>query len=360
LRVLKRDVKKGIVKLVPENLDDLWSLYNIIQEGDRVFAQTSREIKIKRDDARPTKGKRRSMYLGVKAEKVAFHESVNRLRVMGVIFQGPESVPGIMGAHHTINIYQGKTLTIEKEEWSRYQLERIRLACEEKAPPIMVVGIDDEECCVALLRHHGIEVKSEVKSNLPGKLEVEKRRTALTTYFKSVLVAMMKVWKGLEVLIAIVGPGYIKNELGKYIKSQNPQLAGKIEIMRTTSSGGLSGIKEALRSGVLEKIVKRLRAAEEARLIEQVLQRLGAQRRDVSYGVEEVERAADIGAIDHLFVADASIRGVKDENRVRLEGLMRKVEEMRGSVMIVNTENEAGKKLQGLGGVAAILRYQIA
>jgi protein pelota len=360
LRVLKRDLRKGVIKLVPENLDDLWSLYNVIQEGDRVLAQTSREVKIRRDDSRPTKGKRRRMYLGVKVEKVAFHESVNRLRVMGVIFQGPESVPGIMGAHHTINIHPGKTFTLEKDEWSRYQLDRIQLACEEKAPPIMVVGIDNEECCVALLRHHGIEVKSEVKANLPGKLEAERRRTALTNYLKSVIDAMMNVWKDLKVSIAIVGPGYIKNDLGKYASSQNPQLAGKIEVVRTTSSGGLSGIKEALRSGVLEKIVKRLRAAEEARLIEQVLKRLGMQSRDVSYGVEEVERATDIGAVDHLFVADTSIRGIKDEERVRLEGIMRKVEDMKGTVMIVNTANEAGKKLLGLGGVAATLRYRIA
>jgi protein pelota len=348
------------MKLAPENLDDLWSLYNVIQEGDRVYAQTSREVKIRRDDARPTKGKRRSMYLGVKAKKVLFHESVNRLRVMGSIFQGPESVPGIMGAHHTINIYPGKTFTLEKDEWTRYQLDRIQLACDEKAPPIMVVGVDDEECCIALLRHHGIEVKSEVKANLPGKLEVDKRRTALTVYFKSVLDAMMSVWKDLKVSIAIVGPGYIKNDLERYAESQNPQLADKIEVTRTTSSGGLSGIKEALRSGVLEKIVKRLRAAEEARLIEQVLQRLGAQHRDVSYGVEEVERVADIGAVEQLFVADTSIRGIEGEERVRLEDLMRKVEEMKGSVMIINTANEAGKKLLSLGGVAAILRYQTA
>ena len=34
-------------------------------------------------------------------------------------------------------------------------------------------------------------------------------------------------------------------------------------------------------------------------------------------------------------------------------------EKMRGRVMIINSEHEAGAKLLGLGGIAALLRYAI-
>jgi Predicted RNA-binding proteins len=39
------NLKKGFVKVVPESLDDLWHLYNIIYKGDEVYAYTTREIK---------------------------------------------------------------------------------------------------------------------------------------------------------------------------------------------------------------------------------------------------------------------------------------------------------------------------
>jgi protein pelota len=46
MKVMKRGLKKGIVKVVPERLDDLWHLYNIVTKGDEVHARTTREKKV--------------------------------------------------------------------------------------------------------------------------------------------------------------------------------------------------------------------------------------------------------------------------------------------------------------------------
>ena len=47
---------------------------------------------------------------------------------------------------------------------------------------------------------------------------------------------------------------------------------------------------------------------------------------------------------------------VKD---LAVEELMRRVESARGTVVIVSSRHEAGKKLEGLGGLAALLRFPI-
>ena len=36
------------------------------------------------------------------------------------------------------------------------------------------------------------------------------------------------------------------------------------------------------------------------------------------------------------------------------------VENMKGEVMVISSEHEGGKQLESLGGMAAILRYEIA
>jgi len=128
LRILKKDLKKGVIKLLPENLDDLWELYNVIQRGDRIHARTTREVKVEDTGVRPTKGRRLPISVGLKVERVAFHKHLNRLRLTGVIFEAPEKL-AIKGSYHTIGIYPRKGVTIEKEEWTRYQLERIKTAC---------------------------------------------------------------------------------------------------------------------------------------------------------------------------------------------------------------------------------------
>ena len=43
----------------------------------------------------------------------------------------------------------------------------------------------------------------------------------------------------------------------------------------------------------------------------------------------------------------------------KIDFLMKKVEEMRGKVYLISSEHEGGKKLDGLGGVAGLLRYKL-
>ncbi|RLI40698.1 mRNA surveillance protein Pelota, partial [Candidatus Bathyarchaeota archaeon] len=125
------------------------------------------------------------------------------------------------------------------------------------------------------------------------------------------------------------------------------------------NSTGKAGIYEALRSGILSKALRYMRILKEAESIEELLKRLGKGRRDVTYGITEVQRASSFGAIDKLLLTDSYLREASDDERRMLEDLMREVEEKRGEVIIVSTEHEAGAKLRSLGGVAALLRFPI-
>ena len=69
MKIIDKNLKKGIVKLIPENLDDLWHLYNIIYNGDEVHARPPRQIKHDEEYGRPKRGERESAFPGVKVEK---------------------------------------------------------------------------------------------------------------------------------------------------------------------------------------------------------------------------------------------------------------------------------------------------
>jgi protein pelota len=352
-------LKKGIVKVVPQSLDDLWHLYNVIYGGDQVYAQTTREVKIEEEYARPKQGKRVSVFLGIKVEKVYWDRTLNRLRVHGTIIETPENISA-KGAHHTLNITVDKPLTIVKPKWQKHQLERLEKASLMETPPIIVLSIDDEEYCVAVLRQYGVDVKAEERTRLPGKLETEKRAQALKGFFKSALQALQETWTNLQKpAIAVIGPGFIKNSFAKYVRNMTPEIARSIVDVKSVNSAGLSGIQEALRSGVLTKTLKHVQIAEETRLIEELLERIGKETKNATYGFDEVAKAAQYGAVEKLLVADVTLRETSDEKRTALERIMRQVEEKGGQVVILSTEHEAGTKLQGLGSIAALLRFSV-
>jgi protein pelota len=97
MKIIKEIPEKNIIKVMPENLDDLWHLSNIIEKNNAVSAMTERRIEEKGDKLRADRGAKRRVYLGVKVEKVNFHEDTNRLRVSGKIIHGPDDVP--LGAY---------------------------------------------------------------------------------------------------------------------------------------------------------------------------------------------------------------------------------------------------------------------
>lgn len=341
--------------MIPEVSDDFWHLYNIIYKNDEVYAYTTREIKVDEKYGRPKRGERIPVFLGVKVEDVNWDKLLGRLRVHGTICEAPETVP--TGAHHTLNITLNTPITIVKKDWSKHQIERLEKASKTSEKPIMIVSIDDEGYAIATTAQYGIEEKVEERVKLPGKLETDKRSAATNEYFRRVLNSLRQIWISTRSPIAIIGVGFIKNDFAKFLENEAADIARSVKDMKSVNSGGIAGIYEALRSGVLLKTMKQLRIAEETKVIEEILKRLGKAEANVTYGLEEVEKAARLGAIEKLALADIILRESDDEKRLLVEEIMTTVEHKGGTIIVISTEHEAGKNLLALGGIAALLRF---
>jgi len=94
------------------------------------------------------------------------------------------------------------------------------------------------------------------------------------------------------------------------------------------------------------------RVAMETQLVEKVLEAI-ATNRPCAYGRKEVEQAVDAGAVETLLVSDSVVRDLQ------VERIMHEAEDARGNVVLVSAHHEAGAKLEGLGGIAALLRFPI-
>jgi len=356
LKILEKNLKKGFVKVVPQSLDDLWHLYNIIYKNDEVYTYTSRQIKPEAEYSRPKSGERVSAFLGVKVENVAWDKFLGKLRVHGVICEAPEIIP--TGAHHTLNIFLNKPLTIVKKEWTKHSLERLKKA-RKSEKPITILAIDDEGYAIAETAQYGVDIKVEERTKLPGKLEAEKRNLAMREYFRKALASLRQYWTTTHNAIVVIGVGFVKNDFAKFLKDEAGDISKSVADVKSVNNGGVGGIYEALRSGVLLKTAKRLQVVEETEIMEEVMKRLGKGEMTVNYGFTEVEKAAEMGAVEKLVLADKMLRESSDEERLMIERVMSEVEQRGGEVNVISTEHEAGAKLLALSGIVAVLRFPI-
>ncbi len=345
MKILAWNPRSGEMKLRIESEDDLWVLHLVLAPGDVVVARTTRDVKSDTGEKR-----RIPMTLAVRVERTEFQPFTTRLRVHGVVIEGPERF-GVKGSHHTLNIDIGSELTIVKEKWPHHALDRIERACK-KGLTAVVAAVDYDECAVALIRDQGLLFVYDKSLGLPGKGDPN-RENELRRAIAEACKAISDAAKRAAVkAVVVVGPGPLKEKVAEKLKE-----SGLNVHVDTASSGGRAGVYEALRRGLVQKLLSDLSAIEAEEILEEFDRRLAKNPAMVAYGLDAVEKAASLGAVDKLLVLDEVLHSYDEEKRRRIDDLLREVERRRGRIVIVSKEAPAGMRLHVLGGVLALLRF---
>ena len=354
MRILYIDEKERTVKLRIETEDDLWDLYNVIEMGDIVYARTTRELKTS------SGSKRKAMSIGLRVVWTRFQPFTTRLRVHGVIVQAPKELD-LEGQRHTLNLDLGHEVTIHKEKgWDRYQMDRIRKACRRSMVKALIVGVDDEEVTIATVHDYGIEPLVEMILHIPGKIYPTAKAIELKRELNRISSKIKELCKRLKIEVLILaGPGIMKElveeELQKY-----PELRQIKVYLENVSSGGYKGVHEALKRGVLLRVLRDYSITEESKLIEEVLTYLAKDERKVALSLDEVEKAVRIGAVDKLFITSELMRSPDETLRRRVEEILKIAENTGARVKIFSSFQDAYLQLKHMGGIVAILRYQLS
>lgn len=352
MRIVYQDTKRGIIDLVPETLDDLWNLSHIIEPGDLVSSKTTRRIQDSTGERlRSDRGIKKTFFLGIRVEEMNYHKYTGKLRATGIIEQGPEDlVP--LGSHHTLDLKLNYSIKITKERWSRWSIKRLKEAIKaSKKPSAVIVAIEDDVADLGIIRQYGIEYYGPITGSVSGKRVIQKNRKKVITDFFTDVANTLENFKDIQSIV-IAGPGFSKGDFYEFLSDKYPEQA-KIALVESTGAGGRAGIGEVLKKGIIEKMATEGRIAHEMRLVDNVLGEIGKSSNKVTYGKSQVKEAANAGAVQDLLVIDNLVR------ERGIEQVMDVVENMGGKVMIISSEHDGGKQLTALGGIAALLRYNM-
>ena len=352
MKIIYENEKEGVVEVVPETLDDLWHLSHIIEVGDNASSRTTRRIQDNSGDrCRNDRGVIKTFYLGLDIKNVSFHLFTGKLRLTGVITRGPEDlIP--LGSHHTLEVKLNVPLKITKSRWPKWAIKRINQAIEaSKKLSAIIVVLEDDTATLGLMRQFGIEYYGPIKGHISGKRIIDKNRQKNIIQFYEKVIESLTKFDSIQNIV-IAGPGFVKNDFFDYLKDKHPDMA-KISIIESTGSGGRNGIAEVLRKGTVEKLTSENRVALEMGAINNLLTEIGKNSSKIVYGVRQTKDAINLGAVSMLLILDTKVASED------MGDAMDMVENMKGEVMVISSEHEGGKQLESLGGMAAILRYQI-
>ncbi len=319
---------KDSVEIEIEDNYDLWVLYKILKDSKfRIGAVDLRTLKIE------NKEKKIKSYIEIEAEKVNFDDG--RLRIIGKIVEASnEEIP--LGAYHSFEIKVGEKYKIKKE-WQDWEIKLIEKTLKPKQK-VLLVAFDYGET-VGYLLGNKLEKVFELSKNLPGKDDPNytKRREE---YLNEVIKKIEEIRDNYPLIIG--AHSMILNSLKEKIN------ANFVPISNT----GSRGIVEMIKRKVVSQVEESNRIAKETELVEEFLKRV-SKNELVAYGVEEVKKAIEYGAVETLLVSEELI--FSDES---IQELVRAAEKIGAKIEIISTDHESGEQFKSFG-IAAFLRFQI-
>jgi len=230
------------------------------------FPSPFRRDEAKTDKIRAERAEKKRMVLGIQAEKVEFHESESRLRILGTIVEGPQDV----GSHHTLNLGEGEVLTVRKVEWTPSKLERVRRSVEDaRRPRLLFVALDNDEAVIAVARQFGMQEVARICSTGSGKMYEQKGQD---DFYPEVIDKVRQTAEP-GVPLIVLGPGFAKEALVTLGKEKEPELFKSVFVYHTGQSG-MQGVHELMKAGLGADVVQGSRAAQETKAVEDVLEQI--------------------------------------------------------------------------------------
>uniref|UniRef100_A0A914VJ11 ERF1 domain-containing protein n=1 Tax=Plectus sambesii TaxID=2011161 RepID=A0A914VJ11_9BILA len=170
MKLLRKYIEKngpGYASLLPEEPEDMWHAFNLIQVGDTLRSSTVRKVTTESATG-TTSSQRVHTTLTIAIENVDFDASDCSLHVKGRNIEENQHVK--MGAYHTLDLELNRKFELRKACWDAIHLERIDQACDptqyaEVAAVVMQEGLAH----ICLLSSSMTIIRAKIDQTVPRK-----------------------------------------------------------------------------------------------------------------------------------------------------------------------------------------------
>jgi protein pelota len=330
--------------------------------------------------------------LTIRVKSLDFDPQAGQLHVSGQIAR--ENRFTKIGQFHTLDLELQRNFTLEKEVEGNYggagwdSVARAQL--EDAIDPTrgteaVAVVMQEGLANICFITQYQTVLRQRVEVSVPRKRTGAGRSAdhdkGLQRFFGTVLETLMRQLDSLlqgkdastSFPILLASPGFTAAGFLKYVNETAAAKGDKLlqDLVKRkafvpvhSSSGHLHSLNEVLKSPEVLVRLKDTKYARETGLMDDFFTLLRKDDGRAWYGPKEVETAVEKGAVGRgggvLLISNALFRSQDLSTRRRWVRLVDRVREVEGGeVRVLSSDHESGKRLEGLGGIAAILTFPI-
>lgn len=399
----------GSVTLRPQEDEDMWHAYNLIQEGDELRGSAVRRVQqesatgstashrvhlkltivvskviysalaIAADPSNPTASSSNAaapeeLTLAGSTAATSGHATSGTatLHVSGKVSSENPHVK--KGAFHTLDLEVGRDFTIIKQagEWDSVARERIREVTEvARGADVGAIVCGEGVASICVITNHTTIIRQRIEVQVPRKrkgggtaLGADK---ANGRFLDQVYAAVVRHFDfdTLKVLI-IASPGFTKEAVQQHLLSEAVKLGNKAILSAKSKilllhspSHHVHSLAQILSSPEVAAQLKDTKFAREGVMLDKFNKMLDSDPLRAWYGEAHVVKAVERAAVSKLLISDEIFRSPSVARRKKFVKLVEDVKAYGGEVLIFSSMHESGQQLNGLTGIAALLSYPL-
>ncbi|KAB8360604.1 hypothetical protein FH972_024342 [Carpinus fangiana] len=391
MRLVKRSINEnegtGSVVLLPTEPEDMWHLYNLIRPHDLLRAPAIRKVTDTAGTGSTVSRTVRTTFT-IRVKSLDFDPHASELHVSGIIAEENEVVS--MGRHHTLDLELQRQFTLTKDPedkggdgWDSVALHTLKEATDiRKQAEVYAVVMQEGLANICVITEHQTILRQRVEASIPRKRAGhggEAHDKGLAKFFDTLQAtllrhldvdAMMAEERRPPLLLA--SPGFVAQGFQKHLASTALKEGNKIlgqyvresVLVAHSSSGHVHSLAEVLKQPAVLTKLSDTKYARESQALEKFMELLREDDGRAWYGPREVERAVEKGAVGRgggvLLISNGLFRSYDIAERRKWVQLVEQVQKVEGGeVRVLSSAHESGKRLEGLGGIGAILTYPL-
>ncbi|KAF1978732.1 hypothetical protein BU23DRAFT_549459 [Bimuria novae-zelandiae CBS 107.79] len=384
MRLLRQQIDArtgaGTATLLPEEPEDMWHAYNLIQPTDHIRAKAVRRI-TREVGAGATSSQRVALDLTIAVTSTDFDLASNELHVAGRVASETEHVK--MGSHHTLDLELNRKFTIEKVDgWDSVAVDMLREACNTSSRAEMWAVVMGEGIAnICLITEHQTILRNRVEVSIPrkGKGHMEQHNKGLEKFHNTLVTTLLRDMESAKrdaqtektVPLLLASAGFYAQAFLQFMKEYAVRtgdkfLQGALPSVVVAHSAGehVHNLAEVLASPAATSKVSDAKFTRETALMDTFMKHMRIEDGRAAYGPREIERAVESGAVGRgggvLLISNTLFRSNNIAERKRWVALVDRIKDVEGGeVRVLSSLHESGKRLEALGGIAAILTYPL-
>jgi stalled ribosome rescue protein Dom34 len=330
--------KENKYEFLIESNDELWILSQFINSSDQIQSSSQRKVKI--GDKNITK----ILFISLNVKNSLYYN--NSLRISGKILNETEFTT--IGQHHSLSFNVGDKITIIKNNLLKYEEKLINNALKTKKNKNLLVVLDKDTLILSQFSSFSYQILSRYEG-LGSKKYLNEEIDEYKEKYEIIKDYLKKDYAN----IIFSGPFNFKNKLSEFIKKKMKIQISIIDFADTDNSSIQKIIDRIKEKGLIEDS----QVAVENKLLKELLENINKGKK-YTYGLENTKNAINQGLVHKLLISNKYIEKSKEEdNYTQLNELIIKTEKLNGELIIFNWKNDSSRVLEGLGGIAALLRY---